>query len=225
MSGDVDRGAAVTRSMLGWGIVAGPFYLAVGLVLALTRDGFDLSRHALSLLTLGEGGWLQITNLALTGLMTVVAGWGLRRAIRGRGRATGVAVIVAGMAMVLAGVFRPDPAGGFPPGAAETMSASGVLHLVAGAVQFAAFAVAAFLLAGFVAARDRHGRAMWSRIAGAVIAVAFVAGAGLSAGPAGVALLWLAVVAGFAWLLTGSLWVYRTVPHPDLARRTTAGPN
>lgn len=51
-----DSAAAVTRSLLGWGVVAGPFYLVVGLVLALTRPGFDLSRHQLSLLMLGDGG-------------------------------------------------------------------------------------------------------------------------------------------------------------------------
>ena len=44
---DLDTGAAVTRSLLGWGVVAGPFYVVVGLVLALTRPGFDLSTHAL----------------------------------------------------------------------------------------------------------------------------------------------------------------------------------
>ncbi|GAA5149649.1 hypothetical protein GCM10025768_13110 [Microbacterium pseudoresistens] len=51
-----DRAAAVTRSLLGWGVVVGPFYLVIGVALALTRPGFDLSRHALSLLTLGEFG-------------------------------------------------------------------------------------------------------------------------------------------------------------------------
>ena len=36
-----DRGAAVTRSLLGYGVLAGPFYLVVGLVQALVRDGFS----------------------------------------------------------------------------------------------------------------------------------------------------------------------------------------
>jgi len=57
-SDDLDRGAAVTRSLLGWGVVAGPFYVVVGVILAITRPGFDLTRHALSLLTLGDLGWL-----------------------------------------------------------------------------------------------------------------------------------------------------------------------
>lgn len=205
--------------MLGWGVVAGPFYVVFGLILALTREGFDLSRHALSLLALGEGGWLQIVNFALTGLMVVIAGWGLLRAIEGRGRGAGIAVIAAGAAIALAGVIPADAVDGFPVGAEATMSVTGVLHLALGAVEFIAFAVAAFLIARFFVSREERGRAVWSRIAGIVIVVAFAAGAALSAGPAGVALLWLAVVTSFAWLLMASAWIYRVVPHPDLAKR------
>ncbi len=219
MTDNFDARSAVTRSMLGWGVVAGPFYLVFGTILALTREGFDLSRHALSLLTLGEGGWLQTLNFALTGIMVVIAGWGLLRAIEGRGRGTGIAVIVAGAAISLAGVFRPDPVAGFPAGAEASATVSGMLHLALGTVEFAGFAVAGFLLARFFTLREERTRAVLSRIAGVVIVVAFAAGAALSAGPAGVVLLWLAVVTGFAWLLTASIWVYRIVPHPDLATR------
>lgn len=205
--------------MLGWGVVAGPFYLVFGLILALTRDSFDLSQHALSLLTIGEDGWLQVLNFALTGVMVVVAGWGMRRAIEGKGSGGGVAVIIAGVALALAGVFKPDPVAGFPPGAEETTSVSGMLHLVLGAVQFIALAVAALLLARFFASRAERTRAALSRTAGVIVVVAFVAGAALSAGPAGVVLLWLAVIAGFAWLLSASVWIYRLVPHPDADKR------
>jgi len=221
MTDGFDTRSAVTRSMLGWGVVAGPFYLTFGLILALTRDGFDLSRHALSLLTLGDQGWLQTLNFALTGIMVIVAGWGLLRAITGRGRAAGALVIVAGAAIALAGVFRPDPVGGFPAGAEEGMSVSGMLHLALGAVEFVAFAAAAILLARFFASRAERGRALWSRLAGVAIVVCFAAGAAFATMPAGVALLWAAVVVGFAWLLTASLWVYRVVPHPDAAKNAS----
>jgi len=36
-----DRGAAITRSLLGYGVVVGPFYLVVGVIQGLVRDGFD----------------------------------------------------------------------------------------------------------------------------------------------------------------------------------------
>ncbi|MGX9346898.1 DUF998 domain-containing protein [Microbacterium sp. KNMS] len=219
MTNGFDARAAVTRSMLGWGAVAGPFYLLFGLTLALTREGFDLSRHALSLLTLGDVGWLQVVNFALTGLMVVIAGWGLLRTPDGRARGVGVAVIVAGASIALAGIFRPDPAGGFPPGSEMSMSASGILHLVLGALEFAAFAVAALLLARLFRARGERRHALLSRIAGIAVVAAFLAGAALATAPVGVALLWLAVVISFAWLLAASVWAYRTVPHPDADKR------
>ena len=64
-----DRTVSVTRSMLRWGVVARPFYVIFGLVLAVTRPGFDLTRDALSLLLIEDLGWLQGVNLILSGLM------------------------------------------------------------------------------------------------------------------------------------------------------------
>ncbi|GAA5148922.1 hypothetical protein GCM10025768_11360 [Microbacterium pseudoresistens] len=208
--------------MLGWGAVAGPFYLVFGVILALTRQGFDLSRHALSLLTLGEAGWLQTVNFILTGIMVIVAGWGLRRAIDGRGRSAGTLVIVAGAAIALAGIFRPDPAGGFPAGAASGMSVGGVIHLALGAVEFIALGAAAIMLARCFAARGERSHAAWSRILGVVIVIAFLAGAALSSGAVGIALLWIAVIASFGWLFVASVQVYRIVPHPVIAQRAAS---
>ena len=213
---EFDTAAAVTRSMLGWGVVAGPFYLVVGLVLALTREGFDLARHPLSALMLGDGGWMQLTNLALSGVMVLVAGIGM---VRAGARGTGIGVGIYGAAMVASAIFPPDPMPGFPPGqdGATTMSLSGVLHLTFGGIGFVAFGVAALLLGGWLARHGERGHAAWSRAAGIAVLVGFVGGAAL--GPAGMGGLWLAVVAGFAWLLLASLRLYREVPHPDVARR------
>ena len=213
---EFDTAAAVTRSMLGWGVVAGPFYLLVGLVLALTREGFDFAQHPLSVLMLGDGGWMQVTNLALSGAMVLVAGIGAARA---GARGTGIAVGVYGAAMVASAIFTPDTMPGFPPGqdCATTMSVSGLLHFAFGGIGFTALAVAAFLLGGWLARHGERGGAVWSRAAGVVILVGFVGGAAL--GPAGMGGLWLAVVVGFLWLLLASLRLYRAVPHPEVARR------
>lgn len=73
----------VTRSLLGWGAVAGPFYVLVSLGQALSRDGFDLTRHQWSLLENGELGWVQVMNFVLTGLMVLAFSVGLRRALLG----------------------------------------------------------------------------------------------------------------------------------------------
>jgi hypothetical protein len=205
---------ATTRSLLGWGVVAGPFYLVVGLVQALTRDGFDLTRHSLGALLLGDLGWVQLLNFVLAGLMTGAAAVGVARALEGPGRRlTGSLLGLYALCLVLAGFFPPDPVGGYPPGVAATVTVSGVLHLAFGGVGFLALGGAAL-----VAARALP-RPTWSRTAGLVVIVGFLGGAALSGGGAGIALLWAAVVAGWVWLAATSVALYRRAPHPVLARR------
>jgi len=212
-----DTGAAVTRSLLGWGVVAGPFYLVVGATLALTRSGFELAEHPLSLLMVGEHGWLQTTNLALSGLMTLAAAVGFRRALpeSRAGRVTAILLGVYGLCVVASAVFEPDPMAGFPAGADETVTTAGMLHFVFGAIGFLAAAVAAFVLARWFAERGADSAARWSRVAGAIVVVGFFGGGAMSSNAAGVGLLWIAVVTIWTWLLLASLRVYATVPHPD----------
>jgi Protein of unknown function (DUF998) len=216
-----DRGAAVTRSLLGWGVVAGPFYLVVGFVLALTRPGFDLSRHALSLLMLGEWGWLQRANLVLAALMALAAALGLRRAIRsGRGLALSVLVGVYAIGLILSAVFPPDPVAGFPPGASGAVSLSGVLHLLFGATGFLAAGAGAFAYAGWCRSIGEQRRGRGSVALGVAVIAGFVVGAALSTSGVGVALLWLAVLCIWLWLALASAHVYAWTPHPDMTQRS-----
>lgn len=220
-----DGAAAVTRSLLGWGVVAGPFYLVVGIVLAFTRDGFDFAQHPLSLLMLGDGGWIQMLNLILTGLMVIAAALGFARAMRGT-RAAGWAGALLGCygaCLIASGIFPPDPMAGFPPGAASNEgSVSGILHLAFGAIGFVSLAAAAFVVAGWWARRAERSWAVYSRVGGVVVLVGFFGGGAMSTQTLGVVALWVAVVAGFAWLVMASVHVYGTVAHPDLRRRQAA---
>jgi uncharacterized protein DUF998 len=67
-----DPAIRATRSLLAYGVIAGPIYLVMGLGEALTRDGFGLTRHSGSLLSNGDMGWIHITNFVLAGLMIIV---------------------------------------------------------------------------------------------------------------------------------------------------------
>jgi hypothetical protein len=217
-----DSSAAVTRSLLGWGVVVGAFYLIIGLAQALVRDGFDLARHQLSLLMLGDFGWVQTANLILSGLMVLAAAVGFARGLRGARTAGPAAALlgVFGVCLVASGILPPDPMAGFPDAATSTEATmSGVLHLAFGAIGFLCLAAAAFVVATWFERRQAHAFARTSRIAGAVVALGFVGGAMLSAQVLGVVCLWIAVVAGLAWLAASSVQVYRTVPHPDAHRR------
>jgi hypothetical protein len=219
-----DRAAAVTRSLLGYGVVAGAFYLVVGLAQAVTRYGFDLTRHDLSLLANGPYGWIQIANLILTGLMVIAAAVGVRRAMRpGPAASWGPGLLAGfGAGLVGAGVFVADPMNGFPPGTPDgppaTVSTAGLLHVVTGAVGFACLVAACFVLAHRFAHRGRAGWAWYSRATGLVFLAGFVGIASGSSSPAVVLGFWFAVVVAFAWLAALSVHLYRATPRPDRPR-------
>ena len=59
--------AAVTRSLLGYGVVVGPLYLVAGVAQGLLRPGFSFARHPLSVLANGDYGWVQTANFAISG--------------------------------------------------------------------------------------------------------------------------------------------------------------
>ena len=56
---------------------------------ALTRPGFDLSRHPWSALANGDLGWIQMVNLVLTGILVIAFSVGLGRVLA-TGRASAV---------------------------------------------------------------------------------------------------------------------------------------
>ena len=68
---DCSRADRVTRSLLGYGVLAGPFYVGVVLAQAWLRPGFDLAHDDASLLSNGSLGWIQVANFLLTGGMVV----------------------------------------------------------------------------------------------------------------------------------------------------------
>ena len=215
-----DGRAAATRSFLGWGVVAGPFYLLLAVIHALLKPGFDFSRHALSLLMVTDTGWIQRANLILVGLMVIAAGIGFRRAIEGRrGAWMRTLLVIYGVALIGSGIFAPDPMGGFPPSMDDTVTTSGLLHLAFGAIGFISLGAAAIVFSGWCRAQGRRTAGVLALVAGIVVIAGFVGGGALSQMSAGVLLLWIAVLAGFAWLLCASVLTYRTVPNPVVARR------
>src|SRR5262249_7020763 len=145
----------ITRSLLGYGIITGPLYVVVAVAQALTRDGFDLTKHAWSLLTIGSLGWIQIANFIVAGAMAVAAAIGPRPALGPGLAGTWASALIAayGVSLIGAGIFRPDPAAGFPVGTPETTTVSwhSMLHFAIGGVGFLCLIVACFVLASRLA--------------------------------------------------------------------------
>ena len=165
------------RALLACGVVGGPLFLVVALTQAFTRDGFDLARHPISLLSLGDLGWIQIANFTLTGVLYVACAVGMRRVLRpGRAGTWGPRLVGAmGVGLIMGGVFVTDPGAGFPPGAPagapEQVTWLGVLHNVGPVLALDGMVVGCLVLARRFSAL---GQRSWAA-AGVATAVAVVA--------------------------------------------------
>lgn len=116
-----------TRLRLLGGAAAGPLFVVTVLIQDVARRGFDPRIHLMSQLSLGDIGWIQIANFVVAGALNVLYAGGLRNATR-RSRSGAVAALLIGVFgawLILVGVFRTDPANGFPPGAATPAQPSG----------------------------------------------------------------------------------------------------
>lgn len=67
--------------LLAAGIVAGPVFYAGVIAQMLTRAGFHIVRHPLSLLSLGKFGWIQAINFIATGLLACAGAVGLQQSM------------------------------------------------------------------------------------------------------------------------------------------------
>jgi hypothetical protein len=202
-----------TKALLACGVVAGPLFVVVALIQLLTRDGFDIRRHPLSLLSVGDQGWVQIANFVAAGVLCVAFAVGMRRVLHpGRAGTWGPLLVgVFGVGLIAGGVFVTDPALGFPPGTPEGLpddvSWHAVAHGIAPALAFDAVIVACFVFVRrFAALRQWR----WVAYTAATAAVALA----LTWWPDqdGISVrLAVAVAIAFAWSSTLALRLMRDV--------------
>ena len=207
----------LTRHLLYAGVAAPPLFTVVTLTEATERPGYSLSRDLISELSLTSGGWIQIANFVITGLLLIAFAAGLRASAQGGpGRVWGPRwVAVAGAALLAAGAFVTDPGPDYPPAADPGKSWHGTLHSIAGPLVFLALTMTAFTFARSVA--RPYGIA-----AGLLIATSFVGASVLTsldyAGvwdspPAGL-LESVAIYTGLAWLATLAVHTLRHSREP-----------
>jgi hypothetical protein len=205
----------VTRSLLGYGVLAGPFYVVVAAAQVVFREGFDPLRHSVSQLANGDYGWIQVVNFLLTGAMTVAAAVGVSRALpRGRpARWTALLLGGYGVGLLAAGALRADPSDGFPPGTPAgvgELTWHGTGHLLAAGLGFLCLVAAGYVVAVCFARMNLPFWAWFSRITVTAFAAAF--GALLTgAGSAAIAAFTVAVIWVWIWLSAVSVKLYRLV--------------
>jgi len=170
---------SLTRILLFCGAIAGPLFILIVLIQDYARPGFDPRLQPLSLLSLGDWGWVQIVNFVLAGVLNLLYAVGLwRRLHPGRAGTWGPLLIGAyGLGLIAVGVFRTDPADGFPPGAIASTGPSwhGAIHALGGLFVFLVLAAALAVFGRLFLARKERWWAFYC-IASAVLLMLFFFG-------------------------------------------------
>lgn len=168
---------SLTSFLLLCGAIAGPLFLLLLLIQDYTRPGFDQRQDMLSLLSLGDWGWVQVTNFVLTGGLYLLYAVGLwRRLHPGRAGTWGPIMIgIYGLGLITAGSFLTDPAGGFPPGVPATTGPSwhGAIHALSALFAFVSLAVALLVFVRFFFGRKEFEWAAYCLASAVLLLVSF----------------------------------------------------
>ena len=158
-----------TRLLLLCGALAGPFFTIVWFIQGLTRSGYDPMRYAISSLSVGELGWIQIANFLITGSLIFALSVALRQILSGPSGSVWGPVLVGlvGVGLIGAGLFVSDPLNGYPPGTPlipTERTTHGILHDLFGVPVFLGLPIACFVFARLFSRRGEHNWAWYSRL-------------------------------------------------------------
>ena len=201
-----------TWALLACGVVAGPVYVTVTMIEALTRDGFDLRQHRFSWLTTGDLGWIHQSNMLLVGVLTVLLAVGVRQMMRtGRGAVWGPRLLgLFGVAYIIGGLLTADPVAGFPPGTTPEMVQTtwqGALQNASRGAGSLVLIAASLVIAGWFAAEGRRSWAWFYAVAiPMVFATLTVVGLAIGGNPTAVAFL----ATPWIWVTALAVHLYRT---------------
>ena len=222
MTARAERAFDTTSVLVASGVIAGPVFLLVSLVDGATRTGYDSMSMPISLLAVGDRGWLQTLNFLVTGVLFGLFAAGVYEALQERATPSFLGpLLIALMAfgLVLAGLFSTDPGGGFPPGVTPPREATmhGTLHDVASLLVFPTLVVCCLYFALWFYRRSRRGWSAYSAVSGLILAATFgTMLAGYNGNEAIFPIAGLAqrifLVVGWGWLTIFGLYLLRSRP-------------
>jgi len=226
----------VTRLLIACGAVGPLLFVIVLLIEGATRPGYSAWHNYGSSLSLGDQGWMQITNFIVCGLLTLCFAIGLRQVFRtGRGSVWGPILLgVFGLALIVAGVFVTDPGLGYPPGTHTSgpQTLHGTIHGVNAIITFGSLAIAIFILARrFAGDPNWKGWALYSLVTGVLVVASFIAatfvsaldeGGVLQGSPTGL-LQRIGIIAGWGWIALLAIRLLSQMRSPVSSARSTKG--
>lgn len=206
-------GLTIDRALLFAGIAAGLLFFIVPTIEVFRRPGFDIQRHAISMLSLGDGGWIMKAVFIVCGILTLMCALGIYMELaRGWARfAAPLLIGVYGVGLVLAGFFDAPAGLGFPPGTpqdqAPVMTSGAILHSVGFMVAFSSLIASCFVFALFFLHEQQTVWAVLSLLVGFALPALIGLGMSMIIAP-GIAFYWAAML-GWLWLAATLLMMAR----------------
>ncbi len=181
------RDAPSGSSLQWWLLMCAPvgsvLFTTAYLIEGATRPGYNAWQQAISALSLGHGGWVQVVNFLVYGLFVCCSAVGWRAALK-----PGVGAVLVpffegltGLSLIVCGIFSQDPAPGYPLGAMiPLVTTHGFIHLISSIVAMTSLIAVCFVLA-WRFAKEPHWRtwAVYAVISG-MLTMVFMAGFGAS---------------------------------------------
>jgi hypothetical protein len=209
----VEERFAWRQLTLACGAIAGLLFSLGWIVEGATRASYDPMRHPISSLSIGTGGWMQVANFIITGLLILAYAAGLRRILRQpSGSVWGPLLVgLVGIGLIGAGLFTADPLNGYPPGTPlipTERTTHGLIHDLFGVPVFLGLPIACIVFSRLFTRWGERGWAIYSVLSGtAMFAVFFLARLGMRQVPglpdfAGLfgLLQRITLAIGFVWL-------------------------
>ncbi len=217
----------VTRLLITCGAIGPLLFIIVLLIEGATRPGYSAWHNYGSSLSLGDQGWMQITNFIVCGLFMLCFAIGLWQVFRtGRGSVWGPILLgVFGVSLMVAGIFVTDPGLGYPPGTHTSgpQTLHGTIHGVNAIIAFGSLAIACFVLARrFAGDPNWKGWTLYSLVTGILVVASFIAATVVSAldeggvlpgSPTGL-LQRIGIIAGWSWIALLAIRLLRQMRSP-----------
>jgi hypothetical membrane protein len=197
-----------TKLFLFCGTIACPLFVIIFLIEGTLRPEYSQLRHPVSSLSIGESGWIQVTNFIITGLLLLAFAFAMKSKLIGS-----VAIGLIG-----AGIFSTDPVYGYPedqPLRLAQFTMHGHLHDLFSLPVFICLPITCFVFRRYFITAGKRICANYSLITGLFMLVTFIlAGMGFKQFPllvdyAGI-FQRLSIMSGGAWLSILAWHFYRT---------------
>jgi hypothetical protein len=168
-----------TKTLLLCGAIACPSFITAVLIEGAIRPSYSSLLYPLSSLSIGDTGWVQISNFIFTGILLVAFSFGLKHVCNSNNEKFRGPLLIrlVGIGLIGAGIFITDPIYGYPtdkPLVLRQFTFHGHLHDGFSMFVFICLPWACFVFRKYFIAKDEKEWANYSTFTGYAMIVAFI---------------------------------------------------